>query len=219
VDASPGTDQTDDVDSGGAASAAPDATDAPGAGGGAGGGGAGGGGADGTGDNQPAPAPGPLVTTGPAGPVAIPTRAGSPTPTPSPTPPLVRVVSYEAESSRNTLPGTRVYACAPCSGGKKVGYVGDGAGYLQFNRVNAVQAGTVTLGIAYVNGDPTSRRAQLSVDGGSPVWLTFAPTGDWNTVRTLTVKVGLRAGDNTVKLANPTEMAPDFDRLTVRETG
>jgi hypothetical protein len=130
----------------------------------------------------------------------------------------VRVTSYEAESSRNTLPGTTVYTCAPCSGGKKVGYVGVDGGYLQFNRVNAVKAGTVTMTIAYVNGDPTSRRAQISVDGGSPVWLTFAPTGGWNSVRALTVSVVVRAGDNTVKLCNPGDMAPDFDKLTVRES-
>jgi hypothetical protein len=50
------------------------------------------------------------------------------------------------------------------------------------------------------------------------VWLTFAPTGGWNSVRALTVSVVVRAGDNTVKLCNPGDMAPDFDKLTVRES-
>jgi len=125
-------------------------------------------------------------------------------------------VSYEAESSRNTLTGTRTFTCTPCSDGEKVGDVGDGT-VLVFNKVNVAEAGTVTLTIAYLNGDAAARRAQLSVDGGSALWLTFAPTGGWNTVATLTVKVALRAGDNTIQLGNPIDMAPDFDRLTVRE--
>jgi hypothetical protein len=128
------------------------------------------------------------------------------------------VVSYDAESSRNTLTGTRTVTCTPCSGGEKVGDVGD-ATVLAFNKVNVAEAGTVTLTIAYVNGDATARRAQLSVEGGSALWLTFAPIGDWNTVATLTVKVALRAGDNTIQVGNAIDMAPDFDRLTVREGG
>ncbi len=128
------------------------------------------------------------------------------------------MVSYEAESTRNTLTGTRTFTCVPCSGGKKVGYVGDGT-VLAFNKVNALSAGTVALTFAYVNGDPTARRAQLSVNGGAAQWLTFLPTGDWNTVATLTVKVSVRTGDNTIQLGNPGAMAPDFDRLTVREGG
>jgi hypothetical protein len=156
--------------------------------------------------------PGPVVTTPPPGATPSPT-AGAPTPTPSAIPP---VVSYEAESSRNTLTGTRTYICPPCLGGKKVGDVGDGT-VLAFNKVNIAQAGTVTLTIAYVNGDVAARHAQLSVGGGSAQWLTFAPTGDWNTVSTLTVRVASRAGDNTIQLGNATDMAPDFDRLTVRE--
>jgi hypothetical protein len=125
-------------------------------------------------------------------------------------------VSYEAESPRNTLTGTRTFTCIPCSGGRKVGDVGEGTA-LVFNEVNVACTGTVTVTIAYVNGDPTARRAQLSADGGAAQWLTFAPTGDWNTAPTLTVTVALGAGDNTIRLSNAGGMAPDFDRLTVRE--
>jgi hypothetical protein len=208
VDAtSPGTEPTGDAD-------APDDSAASGAGGAA----AGTGGTT----NRPAPPSGPVVTsaaTAPAAPALSPSRAGGPTRSPSTGPSTVRVVTYEAESSGNTLTGTRTFTCAPCSGGRKVGDVGDGTGVLQFNKVNVARAGTVTLSIAYVNGDPTARRAQLSVDGGPAQWLSFPPTGDWNSVGTMTVKVGVPAGDHTVRLANPGDMAPDFDRLTVRETG
>jgi hypothetical protein len=119
----------------------------------------------------------------------------------------VRVVSYEAESSRNTLTGTRTFTCSPCPGGRKVGDVGDGTA-LVFNTVNVAEAGTVTLTIAYVNGDAAARRAQLSVDGGSAQWLMFAPTGDWNTVATLTVTVALRARTTRSSWATPAAWRP-----------
>jgi hypothetical protein len=44
----------------------------------------------------------------------------------------------------------------------------------------------------------------------------FAPTGDWNTVKTVTVKLTLRSGANQVKFTNPTTAGPDLDMITVR---
>jgi len=112
------------------------------------------------------------------------------------------------------MPGARVIGCSGCSGGKKVGYVGRGSGSLQFNGISAATAQTAQVVISYVNGDP-SRTAQLSVNGGPPLTLTFAGTGNWNTVRTLTVNVALAAGGNRLTFANPAGPCPDFDRVTV----
>src|SRR5262249_2548956 len=106
-------------------------------------------------------------------PTESPSATPLPSPSPSPAPPVVPPLSYGAEASANSLAGTRTYSCAPCSGGRKVGQIGYGTGALTFNKVNAVNAGTVTVTIAYVNGDLTRRRAQLSVDGGTPVWFSF----------------------------------------------
>jgi Carbohydrate binding module (family 6) len=150
----------------------------------------------------PVPVPDPRKTT------------SAPVPVPSPTTPGVQpVVSYEAESVDNTKAGTTTYACAPCSGGQKVGEVGNGT-VLTFNAVDAVVTGTVRLTVSYVNGGAT-RTATMSVDGGAPVSLTFPPTGGWSSVGTLVVTVSLHAGGNTVAFANATAFAPDFDRLTV----
>jgi hypothetical protein len=42
--------------------------------------------------------------------------------------------SYEAESATNTLAGgARLQSCTACSGGQKVGFIGNGSGTLQFN--------------------------------------------------------------------------------------
>jgi hypothetical protein len=45
------------------------------------------------------------------------------------------------------------YTCSTCSGGQKVGFVGNG-GTLTFNGVTAATSGTYQVTIAYCSGDP-----------------------------------------------------------------
>jgi hypothetical protein len=62
----------------------------------------------------------------------------------------------------------------------------------------------------------TARTATVQAGDGTPRTLSFAPTADWNTTASTTVRLDLRAGtDNTVTLANPDGWAPDIDRITV----
>jgi len=129
-------------------------------------------------------------------------------------PPPPAPKSYEAEAATNTIAGgARVSNCSTCSGGKKVGYVGNG-GTLTFNGVTAPSAGNYRMTIAYLNGPP-GRQATVSVDGGTPQTLSFTPTTDFNTVGTMNVTLALAAGNNTIQLANPSDWAPDFDRILV----
>ncbi|MBP3964316.1 DUF4832 domain-containing protein [Paenibacillus lignilyticus] len=122
-------------------------------------------------------------------------------------------VTIEAESSANTLAGGAVaVACSSCSGGSKVGYVGNNRGTLQFNRINAATAGTYTLIISYVNGDASARAARISVNSAIAN-LSFPSTGSWSTVGTYQATVQLKAGDNTIKFSNASGWAPDFDRI------
>lgn len=128
--------------------------------------------------------------------------------------------TYEAESSANTLAGgATVVSCSACSGGQKVGNVGN-SGTLQFNNVNVTNAGTYMLNIAYVDGD-AGRSAQMSVNGGTALTLNFAGTnnGSWNNVQHLAVPVILHAGNNTVLFSNSSGWAPDFDRLSTIGSG
>jgi hypothetical protein len=121
--------------------------------------------------------------------------------------------SYEAESPANTLAGGAVVAsCPACSGGEKVGYVGEG-GTLTFNGVNVASSGTYQVTIAYLDG--SGRQAQISVDGGAPQTVSFTPTGSFDTVGTVTLPLQLTAGNNTIEFANPSAYAPDFDRIIV----
>ncbi|GAA2305532.1 DUF4832 domain-containing protein [Streptomyces kunmingensis] len=122
--------------------------------------------------------------------------------------------AYEAEAAGNTLTGTAVVAdCAGCSGGHKVGYVGNGAA-LTFRGVDGGSGGTRTLTIHYATAAP--RSATVRAGGGATRTIDFAPTADWATTASTTVSVALNAGTgNSITIANPTGWAPDIDRITV----
>ena len=161
-------------------------------------------------NSAPVPEPVPVPVPDPGQPTPTATATPSPSPAPPPGP-----VSYEAESSTNTLAGTRIMSCATCSGGKKVGYVGK-ANTLQFNNVAWGKGGSVLLVISYINGDTTSRKAQISIDGGTPVTISFGSTNNWTNVRTLTLKVIINPGANRITLGYPSAYGPDIDRITLR---
>ncbi|MFJ6125721.1 DUF4832 domain-containing protein [Streptomyces griseoviridis] len=122
--------------------------------------------------------------------------------------------SYEAEATANTLTGTAVRAgCAGCSGGSKVGYVGNGA-TLTFNGVDGGSGGTKTVTVQYTTAE--SRSATVRANTGTAKTVTFPPTGDWTTTATTTVTLDLAAGTgNTITIANSSGWAPDIDRITV----
>ena len=116
--------------------------------------------------------------------------------------------AYEAEAAANTLAGGAVVqACTTCSGGAKVGFVGEG-GTLTFNSVTVPSAGTYDVTIAYCDGSATGRQATVSVNGGTAQTLSFTPTGSFCAVGTMTVPLALQAGANTIELANPAASPP-----------
>lgn len=120
--------------------------------------------------------------------------------------------SYEAEASNNTLAGGAVVTnSSNCSGGKKVGYIGNG-GTLQFNGVNLGSAGSYTMTIHYLTAE--TRNMHISVNGGSATNVSFGSTGGWDTVGTKDITINLNAGNNTIKFSNPSGWAPDIDRIS-----
>ncbi|GCE22396.1 hypothetical protein KDK_61960 [Dictyobacter kobayashii] len=125
-------------------------------------------------------------------------------------------VSYEAEASGNTLGGSAsVVNCSACSGGHKIGNIGNGA-YVQVNNVHANSAGDYTLTLYYIDGD-TGRSGQLSVNGTVASTINFHGTNDnnWNYVQAITTTVTLNAGTNTISLASPSGWTVDLDRIVV----
>ncbi|MBA3822876.1 MAG: alpha-L-rhamnosidase [Ktedonobacterales bacterium] len=126
-------------------------------------------------------------------------------------------MGYEAEAGTNTLGGSAAVAsCSGCSGGARIGWVGNGDGRngtFRANGITVASAGVYQLTIAYTNGDTITRTAAMSINGGAATTVSFAPTANANTVTTL---VTLAAGANTIAFSNGTYWGPDFDLLTIQ---
>jgi hypothetical protein len=148
-------------------------------------------------------------TTVPAGGLVLLTITGTDAP----------ATTYEAEAAGNTRTGSAApTACPTCSGGSKVGWVGNGAGNtLRVNGVTARSSGLAVATVAYINGDATTRTATLTVPGSAATTVAFPPTGSWTSTGTVSVLVALTAGSaNTLTFANPSAWAPDIDAIEVR---
>lgn len=156
------------------------------------------------------------TTTGTPGATATPTASATPTSTSVPCHPTPGCISYQAESSDNTLTGSAIVLdCPTCSGGQKVGYVGNNDGTLQFNLVGGIATGNYTMTVRYLNGDQADRYAYLSVNGGPGRSVTFPSTGSFQTVGSIQITVTLNTGCNTLKFYGPIRgsWGPDFDRI------
>ncbi|NUP48735.1 MAG: glycoside hydrolase family 27 protein [Catenulispora sp.] len=123
-------------------------------------------------------------------------------------------VRVEAEAAGNTIAGAaRVASCSACSGGHKVGYIGNGAAnYLTINGITEPSAGSRTLTFTYLlNG---SRSFHISVNGGPDIVENLTGTS-FSTPVTASVTVDLNAGSNSITFHNDSAYAPDLDVVTV----
>jgi hypothetical protein len=157
-------------------------------------------------------------TAPPGFPTTIPTAASSaPTQPPADTTPVrqpIRPIVVEAESAANALRGeAQAREAVGASGGLVVSSIGADAGStLRFAGIRVPAAGTYSLTVFYLS-DP-DRTASLRVNGSART-VAFPGTGDPDTVASLSLRVNLAAGANTVEFAGTGELAPDLDRLTV----
>jgi alpha-galactosidase len=136
-----------------------------------------------------------------------------------PSAPISSATDYLAASSSNTLAGGAVVqTCSACTGGQKVGYVGEG-GTLTFNGVSASSAGVFPVTIEYCDGTSgdTGRSATITVNGTVVQTVVFTPTGSFTTPGTVTVYLPLNAGDNTVEFSDSSAYAPDFNGITLEQ--
>jgi alpha-L-fucosidase len=96
-----------------------------------------------------------------------------------------------------------------------VDYTNVAGSYVQFS-VPVTTAGTKTLTFRYSNASGADRPMAISVNGGTPVTVSFPPTVDWNTWATATVSVSLPAGTDTVRAtATVAAGGPNLDSLDV----
>ena len=137
-------------------------------------------------------------------------------PTSSPVPvPSQALISYEAEAPEAVRsPGMAVRSLPIASSGRYVGNVGRGNSVV-FTNVAAEGAGEYILTIYYLSAE--IRTAQLRINGGPPQLLTFAPSGGWEVVAPIALRVQLLVGLNSVELGNPPDQpSPDLDRITLQ---
>jgi alpha-galactosidase len=122
--------------------------------------------------------------------------------------------TVEAEAAGNAVFGaTKVGTCTACSGGGKVGFIGNGAAnYLTINGVNATSAGSRQLTISYLLLG--NRSFFVSVNGGAAVEVALSGTS-WSTPANTTITVSLNAGANSIRFFNNAAYAPDLDKITV----
>jgi len=124
--------------------------------------------------------------------------------------------TYEAESGYNTYSGNAYYVPhnAAFSATAYVTGVGNGAANaLQFNKVTAPSSGLYEVDIYYAGA--AARTAQLSVNGGAATNISFPATGSDTSPSVITTYQPLNAGQNTLAFSNPTNLAPNFDKIVV----
>ncbi len=136
----------------------------------------------------------------------------TPTPTPTPTP-TFKTVAIEAESA--TLGGTaRTGSCANCQNKSKVRFIGTNTGWVTFN-VTAPAAMQVQVTYWYIAAT-TARTMYVKANSDTPVVKTPQATADWDTPKSDTATLTLKAGVNSIEFYNPTSAnAPDLDRISV----
>jgi hypothetical protein len=122
--------------------------------------------------------------------------------------------TVEAEASGNTIAGAaRTASCSACSGGTKVGYIGNGAAnYVTINGLTPSAAGSRTLTISYLLSG--TRSFFVSVNGGADQQVTLTGTS-FSAVSTTTITVNVNAGSNSVKFHNDSAYAPDLDKVSI----
>ncbi|KAF7192151.1 putative alpha-galactosidase D [Pseudocercospora fuligena] len=138
---------------------------------------------------------------------------------------------YEAEAAQ-VAGNANVQSCSGCSGGQKVGYIGNGASNtLTFNNVITSQATQdvrfdyidCEIGYLYDGGYGNVRGASISVNGGAAQSVVFPLSGyEWSkdVYKSFLVRLsGFRtSGSNTITisgLSSVSPYAPDIDRIGV----
>lgn len=100
------------------------------------------------------------------------------------------------------------------SGTKAVRWLGNGEqNDLEFTNLYVSQTGLYDLYIHYLSGE--DRDLSVQVNQAAPIQIQGLNSGSWYRTASHKLQVPLQAGDNTIRLFNPTTAAPDIDRIVV----
>jgi hypothetical protein len=119
-------------------------------------------------------------------------------------------IVYEAEDA--TLIGSAsVVDCQNCSGGKKVGNIGNG-GEVIF-RVNVPKTADYEVKVYYLTQEQRSLSCSINEKEGFDLEIIYA-TGSWNVERAYPMTMALNEGENTIRFYHPT-WAVDIDKISI----
>jgi hypothetical protein len=134
----------------------------------------------------------------------------TPTATPGPTSTPPSGSSFEAESGAFSG-ATRRSSCGACSGGAKVGYIGNSAANFLTMNISVATGGSRSMTIHYlVSG---TRTLFYRVNGGTGVSLALSGSS-FSVPATRNVTVNLNAGSNSIRFYNNSAYGPDLDRIS-----
>ena len=125
--------------------------------------------------------------------------------------------SYQ-EIKDNESELTAIYSSdAACSGGTKVGWLGNSADNdIQWRNVHSDEGGTYIMRLAYITGE--DRTFRISVNDGTPI-KTTVNSGGWSTVATESYNITLNKGNNVIRLYTNSGWMPDIDYMTLEKVG
>jgi alpha-galactosidase len=119
--------------------------------------------------------------------------------------------AYEAENALLGGSASPAY-CKLCSGASKAGNLGNGSGTATFTHIVAPRDGTYQMEVDYLTSGP--RSFVLSVNGATATELSLDGS-TFDAFAATVVPVRLHAGENTIEFSNPSQYAPDLDRIVI----
>jgi alpha-galactosidase len=123
---------------------------------------------------------------------------------------LPDATTYEAENAVLAGSAGTTY-CEYCSGASKANGLGF-SGTVTFTNITVPKDGTYQMEIDYLVGG--QRSFFLSVNGAAATELPLSGNG-WDAFTPTVVPVKLHAGANTIEFSNPSNYAPDLDRIVI----
>ena len=123
---------------------------------------------------------------------------------------LSAATAYEAENAVLGGSAGTTY-CEYCSGASKANGLGF-SGTVTFTNITVPKDGTYQMEIDYLVGG--QRSFFLSVNGAAATELPLTGNG-WDAFTPTVVPVKLHAGANTIEFSNPSNYAPDLDRIVI----
>lgn len=120
---------------------------------------------------------------------------------------------YQCLGINNSLGYAKYGDAKFCSGGGKVEWLGNHKdNYMEWRNIYSKEDGTYTMKLSYVTGENRSVFCKVN---GSEDFEIKTPGDNKKIVKTVSRRIYLKKGMNTIRLSNPNAWCPDIDRITI----